>query len=325
MNTANPHSDLTFRRYTIAMPQEAHPEALNASQSHAGPSELAYKFIAGQGALPIIQIATPAANAEIYLHGAQITSWQPAGHEEVLFLSSQSRFEDGKAIRGGIPICFPWFRAKTDSPHAPAHGFVRTKAWNLKSIDKSEDGIVVTLATESDEFTRIWWPHDFFAVHRITVGKSLKLELIVCNAGATSFQFEAALHTYNRVAEATNLSIAGLDHTPYLDNRDGNTLKLQSGDFHFTQATDNAYLNTHSPVEIIDPILNRRIRLEKQGSVSTVVWNPWQEDAAKLADLGDNEWTQFACVEAANILSAAVTLHPGEEHTMTALITVENL
>jgi len=307
------------------MSQEVHPETLTARHANPGPSELPYKFIAGRGDLPKIQISIPAASAEIYLHGAQITSWKPAGHEEVLFLSNQSRFEEGKAIRGGIPICFPWFRAKSDNPKAPAHGFVRTKAWTLKSIDQSEDGIVVTLATESDEFTRLWWPHDFFAVHRITVGKSLKLELIVSNAGATSFQFEAALHTYNRVGDATNLSIAGLDQTPYLDNRDGNALKLQSGDFRFTQATDNAYLNTHTPVEIQDPSLNRRIRLEKQGSLSTVVWNPWQEDAAKLADLGDDEWQQFACVEAANILSAAVTLHPGEEHTATAVISVENL
>jgi glucose-6-phosphate 1-epimerase len=303
------------------MPLDAHTEELNARHTIPGIAEI----IPGQDNLPKIRITTPAANAEIYLHGAQITSWQPAGQEEVLFLSSQSRFEDGKAIRGGIPLCFPWFRAKSDNPKAPAHGFVRTKAWTLKSLAKNEDGVVLALSTESDESTRLWWPYDFRAVLRITVGAALKLELTVANTGETTFQFEAALHTYNRVADAANLSITGLDQTPYLDNRDGNALKLQPGDFHFTQATDNAYLNTQTPVEILDPVLRRRIRLEKQGSLSTVVWNPWQEDAAKLADLGDTEWTQFACVEAANILSAAVTLHPSEEHTTTAIITVENL
>jgi len=291
----------------------------NAGQSRP---DLPYKFIPGQNNLPKLQIATPAAQAEIYLHGAQITSWKPAGHEEVLFLSRQSRFEDGKAIRGGIPICFPWFRAKADNPKAPAHGFVRTKAWSLQSIGSIGEDVVVVLATESDEFTRLWFPHDFNARHRITVGKSLTLELIVENAGATAFQFEAALHTYNRVADAKNLTLTGLDQTPYLDNRDNNALKLQSGDFQFTRDTDNAYLNTQSPVEILDPLLNRRIRLEKQGSLTTVVWNPWEGDAANMADLGDDEWTQFACVEAANILSAAITLHPGEEHTTTAQITV---
>jgi glucose-6-phosphate 1-epimerase len=299
--------------------------------SNADPSrpDLPYKFIPGQNNLPKLQIATPAAQAEIYLHGAQITSWKPAGHEEVLFLSRQSRFEDGKAIRGGIPICFPWFRdlprAKADNPKAPAHGFVRTKPWSLQSIDPIGEDVVVVLATESDEFTRLWFPHDFNARHRITVGKSLTLQLIVGNTGATAFQFEAALHTYNRVADAQNLTVAGLDQTPYLDNRDNNALKLQSGDFHFTQATDNAYLNTPSAVDILDPLLNRSIRLEKQGALSTILWNPWEGDAANMADLDHEEWSQFACVEAANILSDAVTLHPGEQHTMTALITVEHL
>ncbi len=157
-------------------------------------------------------------------------------------------------------------------------------------------------------------------MHRITVGAELKLELIVTNTGDVPFHFEEALHTYNRVGDAANLHIAGLDGTPFLDNRDGNKLKLQSGEVHLTQATDNAYLNTLSPVEIVDPVLNRRIRLEKQNSLTTVVWNPWQEDAAKLADLGDSEWQQMACVEASNILSGAVTLAPGEEHTITATI-----
>ena len=303
------------------MPLDTIIEELNARHAILGIAQV----IPGQNNQPKIRIATPAANAEICLHGAQITSWQPAGHEEVLFLSSQSRFEDGKAIRGGIPICFPWFRAKSDNPKAPAHGLVRTKAWLLQAITQQASKVVVTLATESDDATRAWWPHDFRTILRITVGAALKLELTVANTGDTAFQFEAALHTYNRVADATNLSISGLDQTPYLDNRENNALKLQAGDFHFTQATDNAYLNTQSPVEILDPILHRRIRLEKQGSLTTVVWNPWQEDAAKLADLGDTEWTQFACVEAANILSAAVTLHPSEEHTTTAVITVENL
>ena len=283
------------------------------------------EVVPGQNNQPKIRIATPAANVEIYLHGAQITSWQPSGQEEVLFLSSQSRFEDGKAIRGGIPICFPWFRAKSDNPKAPAHGFVRTKAWQLESIAQQAGEVAATLTTESDESTRLWWPHDFHATLCITVGAALKLELVVANTGETVFQFEAALHTYNRIADAANITIHGLDQTNYLDNRDNNASKLQSGNFRFTRDTDNAYLNTQSPVEILDPVLHRRIRLEKQGSLTTVVWNPWQEDAAKLADLGDTEWTQFACVEAANILSNAVTLHPDEEHTTTAIITVENL
>ncbi len=302
------------------MPPEASLESLRMRHAIPGVAEI----LPGQSNLPKIQITTPAANSEIYLHGAQITSWNPAGHEEVLFLSRQSLFQDGKAIRGGIPICFPWFRAKADNPKAPAHGLVRTKAWQLDSIAQQAEEVVVTLFTESDESTQLWFPHKYRATLQITVGKSLQLQFTVHNTGADSFQFEAALHTYNRVGNVQNLTVTGLDHTPYLDNRDNNALKLQSGDFHFTRDTDNAYLNTNTPVEILDPVLHRRIRLEKRNSLTSVVWNPWAADAAKLADLGDDEWRQFACVEAANILSAAVTLHPGEEHTMAAQIKVQS-
>lgn len=280
------------------------------------------KIVAGNGGLPKVQITSPVASAEIYLHGAQLTSWRPAGSEEVIFLSEQSRWEEGRAIRGGIPVCFPWFRAKADDPKAPAHGFARTRIWQLESLAQEEDSVVVTLATESDEESRKWWPYEFRLAHRITVGAALKLELIVFNAGAIPFRFEEALHTYNRVGDTGKLRIAGLGQVTFLDNRDGNLAKLQAGDVLLAQATDNAYIDTQNAVEIIDPTLRRRIRLEKQGSLTTVIWNPWSNGAAALADLGDDEWRQMACVEASNILGNAVTLAPGEEHTMTATLCV---
>jgi len=278
--------------------------------------------ITGNGGLPRVRITSPAATAEIYLHGAQVTSWHPAGSSEVIFLSEQSHWEDGRAIRGGIPICFPWFRAKADNPKAPAHGFVRTKAWQLESISQESDPVVVTLATQTDAQSRAWWPHECRVAHRITVGAQLKLELTVTNTGSTAFQFEEALHTYHRVGDVEKLSISGLDGVAFLDNRDSNREKLQHGDVHLAGATDNAYIDSQSAVEFVDPVLRRRVRIEKQNSHTTIVWNPWKEDAAKLADLGDNEWQRFACVEASNILSAAVTLAPGQEHTMAATIRV---
>jgi glucose-6-phosphate 1-epimerase len=280
------------------------------------------RIVAGNGGLPKVQITSPSASAEIYLHGAQLTSWQPAGSSEVIFLSEHSRWEAGRAIRGGIPICFPWFRAKADNPQVPAHGFVRTKAWQLESVTHDQDSVVVTLATQTDEQSRIWWPHECRVIHRITIGQELRLELIVSNIGPVPFQFEEALHTYHRVGDVVNLSISGLDKVAFLDNRDSNREKLLHGDVHLTEATDNAYINTQNAVEIIDPTLHRRIHIAKQNSLTTIVWNPWKEDAAKLADLGDSEWQQFACVEASNILRAAVTLAPGQQHTMQATIHV---
>jgi glucose-6-phosphate 1-epimerase len=283
------------------------------------------KIVAGNGSLPKIQITSPAASAEIYLHGAQLTSWRPANSEEVIFLSQHSRWEEGRAIRGGIPVCFPWFRAKADNPQAPAHGFARIRTWRLESLMQQQDSVVATLSTQTDEQSRRWWPYECRLNYRITVGAELKLELTVSNTGTTTpFQFEEALHTYNRIGDIESLRITGLDSVAFLDNRDNNRQKKQEGNIVLTTATDNAYLNTQNAVEISDPTLKRRIELEKQNSLTTVLWNPWQQDAKAMSDLGDNEWRQFACVEASNILSNAITLAPGEEHTMTAILRVAN-
>jgi glucose-6-phosphate 1-epimerase len=279
------------------------------------------KVCEGNGGLPRVQVNDAFGVGEVYLHGAQVTSWKPAGQDEVLFMSTKSRWEDGQAIRGGIPICFPWFRAKADDPVAPAHGFVRTKMWEIESIVGSEDGVVVSLFTESDERTRRWLAAEFRLVHRITFGPELRLELRCTNTGTTPLRFEEALHTYNRVADIHEAHLQGLSGVSYLDNTESNKEKTEPGDIAITRPTDSAYRNTQGPVDLVGA--NRRIRLSKQHSLDTVVWNPWSEGAARLHDLGDGEWKQFLCVEAANILDAAVTLAPGQEHTMAAVLSVE--
>lgn len=275
---------------------------------------------AGNGGLPKIHVTGPSASAEIYLQGAQITSWQPANAEEVLFLSSQSHWQDGRAIRGGIPICFPWFRGKADQPAAPAHGFVRTREWRLESVKQDGESVVVVCSTEDDESTQSLWPHSFRLAHVLSIGRSLRLELVVTNTGQTPFRFEEALHTYFRVSQAETVRVRGLDQVKYLDNVDGNRHKTQSGDLIFTAKTDNAYLDVRSAAELIDPAGRRILRTEKENSATTVVWNPWQDGAGWLSDLGDEEWSQFACIEASNILGAAISLAPGQQHRMQASI-----
>lgn len=276
----------------------------------------------GNGRLPRIQITGSRAAGEMYLHGAQVTSWKPAGNDEVLFLSTKSHWQEAQAIRGGIPICFPWFRAKADDPKAPAHGFVRARSWQLESIVEDKSGVCVSMSIESDEQTRRWWPGDFRLLHRVVFGPKLTLELICTNTGKTGLRFEEALHTYNRVADVANVRVQGLDAVHFLDNTDSNAAKVQHGDVTIASATDNAFLGTENHVDLIDPELHRHIRLEKANSLTTVVWNPWREGAARLGDLGDGEWTQFLCVEASNILAASVTLEPGEEHKMTAVLSL---
>lgn len=298
------------------------PSPIDALQSSFGIPNL-LEVIPGNGGLPKIHVTAPSATADIYLHGAQVTSWRPAGHQEVLFLSERSRWEDGRAIRGGIPICFPWFRSKADDASAPVHGFVRTKQWHLDSVRAEDDSVIIVCSTENDESTRRWWPHSFRVVHTISIGKSLRLQLTVTNTGDTPFTFEEALHSYIRVAQSDRARVRGLDQASYLDNVDQNHRKVQSGDITFAHKTDNAYLDVGGAVELIDPAWRRTIRTEKENSTTTVVWNPARDGAASLADLGDEEWRQFVCVEASNILGHAISLAPGQQHTMQALLTVE--
>ena len=281
------------------------------------------KISEGNGGLPRIQITGSGAEGEMYLHGAQVTSWKPGGNDEVLFLSTKSRWQEGQAIRGGIPICFPWFRAKRDDPKAPAHGFVRTRSWQLESIAEEEPGIVVSMSIESDDQTRRWWPADFRLVHRVVFGPELILELTCTNTGKTGLCLEEALHTYNRVSDVANVRLQGLDSVQFLDNTDSNRARLQNGDVTIASATDNAFMATKTDVDLLDQKCHRHIRLKKANSLTTVVWNPWSEGAARLADLGDDEWREFLCVEASNILAASVSLAPGEEHKIRAVLSVE--
>ena len=198
------------------------------------------EIISGNGGLPMIRVTAPWALAEIYLHGAQVTSWRPTGADEVLFLSRLSRWEEGRAIRGGIPICFPWFRAKADAPQAPAHGVVRTRAWRLEAVREEAGGVAVALSTDSDATTRRWYPHDFRIEHHIRIGQTLKLSLVVTNTGKDEMSFEQALHTYHLVGDVEQVRVDGLNGTDFLDNMESNTQKQQHGSVTYRKQTDNA-------------------------------------------------------------------------------------
>ena len=277
----------------------------------------------GNGGLGKIRGETSLASAEIYLYGAQVTSWKPAGFQEVLFVSKESHWQMGKAIRGGIPVCFPWFRGKADDKQAPTHGLVRTKEWRLDSVQREpDDSISVRLSTESDSATRRWWPYEFRLEYAITFGKSLKLELRMQNTGQSELLFQEALHTYFSVGDVRRAKVRGLEGVRYLDNRDENREKVRQDELVFSKQTDNAYLDATGAIEIVDSVLGRRLVTEKQGSISTIVWNPWKDGAAQLADLGNEEWQQMLCVEGGNVLGQAVTLAPGDSHTMAVLLNV---
>jgi glucose-6-phosphate 1-epimerase len=280
------------------------------------------QVIEGNGGLLKVRITSPQATGEMYLQGAQVTSWRPRGLEEVLFVSVQSRWENGVAIRGGVPICFPWFGGKAGDSKAPSHGFVRAKAWQLDAIVRNGDAVAVTMSTASDESTKRWWPADFSLRHRVTFGPQLHMELVLRNSGTEALRFEEALHTYFRVGNAEKAHLQGLDGMRYTDKTDSRRGKVQQGDVVITSETDREYLNTPHSVELDDPTLRRRIHITNQSSLTTVVWNPWVEKAKAMADLGDDEWTQMICVETSNVSEFAVEVRPGREHQMKAMIRV---
>jgi glucose-6-phosphate 1-epimerase len=280
--------------------------------------------VEGNGGLRKVCITSPEVLGEMYLHGAHITSWKPAGKEEVLFLSSQSRWEHGHAIRGGIPICFPWFGGKRDDPKAPAHGFVRTKEWQLESIAQGGDGVTVSMFTESDEDTKRWWPAEFRLVYRVTFASELRLELVVTNTGKTPLRFEEALHAYHRVGNILTTRVGGLYTVQYIDKTDSNRKKIQQGEIAIVSETDRVYLNTSDAIELEDPVLRRRTRVAKENSRTTVVWNPWVQKAHSLSDFADDEWMQMICIETSNVSDFEVDLAPGRQHKMKALVRVDD-
>ena len=281
--------------------------------------------VEGNGGLQKVCITSPGAAGEMYLHGAHVTSWKPAGREEVFFLSSKSRWEHERAIRGGIPICFPWFGGKADDPNAPAHGFVRTKAWQLESIAQAGDAVTVSMFTESDEDTKRWWPADFRLVYRVTFASELRLELVVTNTGKTSLRFEEALHAYHRVGNVLKTRLGGLSTVQYIDKTDSNRKKTQHGETAIVSETDRVYLDTTNAIEMEDPVVRRRTLVTKENSRTTVVWNPWVQKAHSLTDFADDEWMQMICIETSNVSDFAVDLPPGRQHTMKALVRVTDI
>ena len=283
------------------------------------------RIVAGNGGLGKVVIATPNAAGEMYLHGANVTSWVPRGAGEVLFVSSEARWEDGHAIRGGVPVCFPWFGPKADDPRAPAHGFVRTKAWRLESIARAGDAITVSMFTESNAETRRWWPADFHLTHRATFGTELTLELVARNTGKTSLRFEEALHAYFRVGHIEKARLQGLNAVPYLDKTDPNRKKTQQGPIVIVSETDRVYLNTTGAIALEDHSLLRRIDVAKENSSATVVWNPCVEKAKAFSDFDDHEWMQMLCVETSNVSDFAVELAPGQQHTMRSIVRIADL
>ena len=277
----------------------------------------------GEGGLPVLRVRAPGGAGEIYLHGAQVTAWTPAGQAPVIWMSRRSLFEPGRAIRGGVPICFPWFGPGRNGGMSPAHGFARVADWKLHGARQDGDAVVVTLRLTDGDVVGLpgaeLWPYRFEALYTVTVGAELGLELSVRNTGAEAVTFEEALHTYLGVSDVREVQVDGLDGATYADKTSGGALVRQEGPVVFTGETDRVYRSS-ADVSVRDGA--RTMVVATTNSQNTIVWNPWVAKAAAMSDFGDEEWPTMVCVETANVADDAVVLAPGESHAVHARIGV---
>lgn len=279
-------------------------------------------FVAGAGGLTRLDITAAEGEAQVSLQGAHVTAWRPRGAADVLWMSEKSWFEPGKPLRGGVPVCWPWFGPKEGDAVAPAHGFARLAEWQVESLRRQAGGDVsVCLLLKGAKGQWPGFPHAFELRHRVRVGRTLTMALETRNAGGEAFTLAEALHTYFRVSDVRNVAISGLAGVEFIDKMDGAKRKRQGVEpIRFAGETDRVYVNAAGECVLEDAGAGRRIVVAKSGSNSTVVWNPWIAKAARMADFGDNEWPGMVCIETANAADNVVTLAPGESHTMEARI-----
>ncbi len=268
--------------------------------------------LAGSPAYPIYEIRHARATARIAVHGAHLMEWTPVGQAPVLYLSPDAVLEPGKAIRGGIPVCWPWFGPHAD-PQRPMHGYARILPWRLVLAEADEAGVHLVFELEAGEAGQPWWEFRLAARLEMRIGDALEVVLATHNTGDEPLRLEEALHTYLTVGDITRVVVRGLEAASYLDTVGERVMRRQAGDVLFDREVDRQYAST-AAVAVEDPVLGRVLVVEKEGSATTVVWNPWIEKSKRLADLPDEAYLGFLCVEAANAGDGAVDLAPGMEH-----------
>lgn len=298
-------------------------EQLNKAHGIVGQIE----FFEGKGGFPFIRISNAKANALISVYAGQVLSFRPAGRaNDLMFLSEKASYQSGKAIKGGVPICWPWFGPDPEGKGRPAHGFVRNRLWDVieTAVAPNGDGKVVLGLTDTAE-TQAIWPHAFLLRLEIIVGETLNLALVTHNSGDQPLTITQGFHTYFNVGDIRQVSVTGLAGKSYLDKVDGGKRKTQSGAVTIDSEVDRIYLDAANDLVIHDPALQRQIHISSQGSQTAVVWNPWAKISAEMADLQDDDYLRLLCVETTNAATDSVTIQPGGEFRLVANYRAERL
>lgn len=245
------------------------------------------------GELPVVVVNHPKVRAAVTLQGAHLLTWQPSGEKPVLWLSSETAFKNGVAIRGGIPICWPWFGPAGQ----PAHGFARNLPWTLTAHDEDESGVILTFTLEQSAESKRHWPHDFCLIARFKLGEVCEMEL----ESHGEYEYTAALHTYFNIGDITQIDVSGLG-SPYIDKVNPGTGE-QQGNLTFATRTDRIYTKPEPFSVITDKALQRVIEVHHHNNTDVVAWNPWSELSVSMADMPNDGYKTMVCVETAHVTS----------------------
>lgn len=280
------------------------------------------KFSTGKGGWEYAHLENNGSTAVVSLYGAHVLHYSPKDGSEVLWNTEKSYFEKGKPVRGGIPVCWPWFGPHATDQTKPMHGFARLSMWEVTRTQITETGeteLVLSL-TENDQ-TKALWPYSFRATITVRLGDKLTVSLNIANTGTEAFTYGDALHTYLKVGDVSQINIEGLQGCTYLDGTNKNISVVQSEKLIEIKKEENRrYLNTAADCVVSDPILKRKIKIEKHNSNTTVIWNPWIETAKSMADMGDEDFKTMVCVEAVNAFNNTIVLAPGKTFLMASSI-----
>jgi len=278
------------------------------------------------------------ANAELLVaqQGAQVLSYQHDDQPPLIWLSEQAAYRHGQSVRGGVPVCWPWFGDLQRNPmavqamhrhpeRAPAHGLVRGLDWQLRAIDSQDDGVNLEFAFDTAEHRLDEWPHNAELTLSIRLADRLHLALRNRNPGTAPLAISQALHSYFAVSDIHQVRVEGLDGCPYIETLENWQTREQRGALAFTGETDRIYLNTPAQISIVDPAWQRQVRLSSSGSASAVLWNPWIDKAQRLSQFAPDAWQRMLCVEHANVLDDALLLPPDGQHSLSISLWSEPL
>lgn len=271
--------------------------------------------------IKIIRVVHPKASADISLHGGHVLSYKPSGQEDVIWLSEKAELNPNTAIRGGIPVCWPWFGRVA----SPAHGFARTSQWHLVEHRESDEGVIVCLGLEENEQTLAIWPFSFQARLYITVSDTLKVTLDVRNTDDKAWRFSGALHSYFNVANILDTVTTGMG-PEYHDSLQQGKICYGDDTLTLTDTIDRVYTKPEATINIFDPQNDRTIAITNSGDNSAVIWNPWQEGASGMADMAETGYQTMLCVEStyhANSLDEGKELQPEECYQLSTEIAIK--